>query len=145
VTLRRFTAAPLVGVGPGNLDLTYVDHRGVPVRAHYTHDEYLQTAAETGVVGLGLVLAGASALAVGAVRRRHRSPRRAAAALAVLAAAAVHGAFDFLWHIAVLPLVLVLSVVTLLPPEESPCTSSPLSGAIPRRLRPPSPSPPPSA
>jgi O-antigen ligase len=108
-------------------DLDYVDHRGIAVRAHYAHDEYLQTTAETGVVGLVLVLGGAAALAVGAAalavgaaRRLRQNPGRAGAALAVVTAVAVHGAFDFLWHIAVLPILLVLSAVSLLPPSEHP-------------------------
>ena len=118
VTLAQIAQAPVAGVGPGRLDLDYVDHRGVAVRAHYAHDEYLQTTAETGVLGLVLVLGGAAALVVGAVRRRREAPARAAAALAIVTAVAVHGAFDFLWHIAVLPLLLVLSVVSLLPSSE---------------------------
>jgi hypothetical protein len=120
VTLAQIAEAPVTGRGPGRLDLDYVDHRGVAVRARYAHDEYLQTTAETGIVGLVLVLGGAAALAVGAARRLRRAPGRAAGALAVLAAVAVHGAFDFLWHIAVLPLLLVLSVVSLLPSSEHP-------------------------
>jgi hypothetical protein len=53
VTAEAFWSAPLTGVGPGQLDLRYVDHAGERVRAVHAHDEYLQTAAETGLVGLG--------------------------------------------------------------------------------------------
>jgi len=49
----------------------------------------------------------------------------APAALAVIAAFAVHSAFDFLWHIAVVPLLLVLSVVTLLPAADRPSVRTP--------------------
>ncbi len=112
VTAEQFWSAPLTGVGPGRLDLRYVDHTGTRVRAGYTHDEYLQTAAETGVVGLALVLGGLAALAVAAVGSRTRD---GAAAAAVIAGFAVHSAFDFLWHIPVLPLLLVLSAVSLTP------------------------------
>jgi hypothetical protein len=117
VTAAQFGSSPLTGVGPGQLDLHYVDHTGAPVHAAYTHDEYLQTAAETGVVGLLLAVAGAVALAMGAVPRAARGLRRSperAAAVAILAAFAVHSAFDFLWHVPVLPLLMVLSVVLLI-------------------------------
>ncbi|GAA4552026.1 O-antigen ligase family protein [Pseudonocardia xishanensis] len=61
-TLDRLADSPLFGVGPGGLDLTYVNHAGQLVHAWFTHLEYLQVAAETGLVGLALVLAGALAL-----------------------------------------------------------------------------------
>lgn len=116
VTAEQFWSSPITGVGPGQVDLRYLDHAGVAVRAVFTHDEYLQTAAETGVVGLALVVAGAAALMVGALRRRD------AAAVAVLAGFAVHSAFDFLWHIPVLPLLLILTAVPLIthPREDNP-------------------------
>jgi hypothetical protein len=116
-TLEHFASAPVTGVGPGLLDLTYVDHSGRLVHAWFTHLEYLQVAAETGLVGLALVLAGALALVVGALHRRtaRRLPLRAAGALAVLAAFATQSALDFLWHVPALPLLVCLAVATLLP------------------------------
>ena len=119
VTLAQFATSPLLGVGPARLDFTYVDHDGVPVRAWFTHNEYVQTAAETGVVGAGLAVVGLAALAVGALRRR-APPAAGPAALAVVAAFAVHSAFDFLWHVPVLPLLLAVSVTTLLPAPPTP-------------------------
>ena len=68
VTAEQFRSAPLVGVGPGRLDLVYVDYLGRLVVAEYTHDEFLQTAAETGLVGAGL------AVAVVRLPRRGRLP-----------------------------------------------------------------------
>jgi hypothetical protein len=116
-TLAHFTSAPVTGVGPGLLDLTYVDHSGRLVHAWFTHLEYLQVAAETGLVGLALVLAGAAALVAGALRTRtaRRLPLQAAAVLAVLAAFATQSALDFLWHVPALPLLVCLAVATLLP------------------------------
>ncbi|QJY46820.1 O-antigen ligase family protein [Pseudonocardia broussonetiae] len=119
VTTAQFLASPLTGTGPGRLDLVYVDHTGTLVQAQYTHDEYLQTAAETGVVGLALAVAALGALAVGAARRW-----RSAAGppvLALVAAFAVHSTADFLWHVPVLPLLLVVCAVTQPPhPSEEP-------------------------
>ena len=80
VTAEQFASAPLVGVGPGRLDLVYVDYLGRLVAAEYTHDEFLHTAAETGVVGAGLAVAAFGSLAAAAYRRgtpkAARSPRR---------------------------------------------------------------------
>ncbi|MCE3555017.1 O-antigen ligase family protein [Pseudonocardia sp. RS11V-5] len=83
-TLAHFASAPLTGVGPGSLDLTYVDHAGRLVHAWFTHLEYLQIAAETGLVGLALVLAGAGALVGDALTTRtdRRPPPGAAGAFA---------------------------------------------------------------
>lgn len=111
VTLDRFRTAPWTGVGPGNLDLRYVDHTGARMRAVFTHDEYLQTAAETGLVGIGLVVAALIALAVGGLGRRTLG---GAAAAAAVAGFAVHSAFDFLWHIPVLPLLLAVVATVLI-------------------------------
>lgn len=111
VTVAQFRTAPWTGVGPGNLDLHYIDHTGVPVRAVFTHDEFLQTATETGLVGLALVVAALVALVVGGLRAR--TPGGAAAA-AVVAGFAAHSAFDFLWHIPLLPLLLAVAVALLI-------------------------------
>ncbi|MGD9525854.1 O-antigen ligase family protein [Pseudonocardia sp.] len=119
VTAAQFLESPLTGIGPGRLDLVYVDHRGVLVRAEYTHDEYLQMAAETGVIGLALTGTALIALLLAAARRWRDAT--GPPALAILAAFALHSAADFLWHIPVLPLLVLLCVVPLLTrsPEES--------------------------
>ncbi len=125
VTIEQFAAAPLTGVGPGQLDLHYVDHTGVPVHARFTHDEFLQTAAETGLIGLAAALTAVLALVVGALRTRTRD---GAAAAALLAGFAVHSAFDFLWHVPVLPLLVVLVVAVLTPQhptERNTCEHQP--------------------
>jgi len=94
---------PVTGAGPGQVVLAWRDADGRRLVAHYAHNEYLQTAAELGLVGLGLVLV----LAGGIVREARRGtgdPVRAAAG-AGLVAVAVHSGMDFLWHIPAIPLV----------------------------------------
>ena len=112
VTAEQFASAPLTGVGPGRLDLVYVDYLGRLVAAEYTHDEFLQTAAETGLVGAGLAAAVFACLGAAAFRRRHTAGGPFAAA--ILTAFAAHSTFDFLWHIPVLPLLVTAAVVPLL-------------------------------
>lgn len=124
LTLEQFDTSPVTGVGPGRLDFVYVDHDGVLVSAEYTHDEYLQAAAETGLIGLVLVLGAFVAIGIGAVRRR--STPGGPAALAVVTAFGVHSAFDFLWHIPVLPILVAVTAVPFLtvpapaPPGRTP-------------------------
>ena len=87
--------------------------------ARFVHQEYLQVAAETGLLGLGWWWSGwprwPRARCTGGAARR----RKPTAALAVLAAFGVHSAFDFLWHIPVLPLLAVLAVLALVPINRS--------------------------
>ena len=64
---------------------------------------------------MALLLAGAGALAVGAARAGRLPASEPIAGLAVLAAFGVHSAFDFLWHIPVLPLLAVLAALALVP------------------------------
>ncbi|MGI5126784.1 O-antigen ligase family protein [Pseudonocardia sp. CA-107938] len=111
VTEAQFRTAPWTGIGPGELDLRYVDHTGTRVRAFFTHDEYLQTATENGLVGLAFVGTAMVALAVAGLRARSVA---GAAATAAVAGFAAHSAFDFLWHIPVLPLQLAVTTAVLL-------------------------------
>lgn len=62
-TLRLIAAHPFVGVGLGNFKVFYPeraqvklrDGAGQPLFADHAHNEYLQAAAELGLVGLGLI------------------------------------------------------------------------------------------
>jgi O-antigen ligase len=116
------------GVGPGRAIFiwTAADHQVVYDR--YAHDEYLQIAAEDGVVGLvGLALLGAG-VAVTA-RRGWRSSSRPlagvepdadlkalrAGVMAGLVCFALHSGFDFLWHLPVLPMIAAVAVGLVAP------------------------------
>jgi hypothetical protein len=94
--LRLVGGSPLTGTGPGGADLRWTDDAGVHVIG-YAHDEYVQVAAELGLLGAALLVALLGALAA-AVRRRP-------VGAAVLVAAAVAAAFDFGWHVPAVPLV----------------------------------------
>lgn len=116
---------PIVGTGPGaQLFIWTTPDHGVQVD-RYAHDEYLQLAAEQGVVGV--VLLGALVLVIARrARRRLRQSEagtqaRAARAGAVAALIAVAGqsAFDFVWHVpAVALLAAVLIGLTALSPTQ---------------------------
>lgn len=107
---------PLTGAGPGQVVLSWHDGDGRRLVAHYAHNEYLQTFAELGAVGVALVLALAAAVAR-EIRRADLNPVQAAAA-AALAAVALHSGMDFLWHIPAIPLVCAALVAVACPPPK---------------------------
>jgi O-antigen ligase len=98
---------PVTGTGIGNGWVFWQTPDGNAQVAQYVHNEYLQTVVDLGAVGAALLLC--LIVAVGlTVRRAWRAGHRsapAAGAVAALVAFAVHSGFDFLWHLAVLPLV----------------------------------------
>jgi hypothetical protein len=101
---------PVTGVGPGDGWVRWSSADGTARTMRYVHDEYLQVLVELGAPGLALLLGiGAGGLVM--VRRASRQEAGSnlpAAVAAALAAAAVHGAFDFVWHVPVVPLVLAV-------------------------------------
>jgi O-antigen ligase len=105
--LDEIRAHPLVGVGPGIQQLQWSGPDGAVYSDQYAHDEYLQLAWKSGLVGLGLVLAMFVAIGRRIVRGRigPASPGMWGGAVAGLAALATASGFDFLWHLPVIPLV----------------------------------------
>ena len=100
---------PLTGIGPSHLVLEWQGANGHTYTAHATHNEFLQLAAEQGFPSLAIVLASLVAIAVALVRRTR------GVALAVLAAFVIASAFDFVWHIALIPIVVAALIGTALP------------------------------
>ncbi|MCU1426101.1 MAG: hypothetical protein JWL83_101 [Actinomycetia bacterium] len=110
---------PVVGVGPGNVDLrwnvVYLVRLGFHV--HYVHDEYVQVLVEAGAIGLAIALAGLAAVVVTlwSARRSIDTAYRAGITAALVAFAA-QSATDFLWHVPIVPLTAAV-LVGLLSPE----------------------------
>ena len=107
---------PLTGAGPGQAVLAWRDDDGRRLVAHYAHNEYLQTFAELGAVGVALVLA--LAIAVAREIKREKVDAVRAAAGAGLAGVALHSGMDFLWHIPAIPLVCAALVAVACPPRK---------------------------
>jgi O-antigen ligase len=106
VALELVARRPVTGTGVGAARFLWATPDGRGAVALYVHDEYLQTLVDLGAVGLVLLLGLAVAIVAYLYRARRypHPPALRAGALAALAAFAVHSGFDFLWHIAVLPL-----------------------------------------
>jgi O-antigen ligase len=122
-TARVARAHLLTGIGPSHLVIQWRDDQGQLVNAQETHNEYLQLAAEEGVVAPVLVVAALAVVAWALVRRSRGDPADwlAAAALAALAAFALDSAFDFMWHVPVVPVTVAALVGAALssPPGHS--------------------------
>jgi O-antigen ligase len=128
--LRLVAQQPLTGTGPGHADLRWkgTDH-GSQLYA-YVHNEYLQVAAELGLVGLALLAILLAALARLLWRARPTGHSRAtwAGVVAAVAAFAVHSGFDFVWHLPASVLIVTLLVGLVLP---SPATAPAPERSIP--------------
>jgi O-antigen ligase len=123
VALHTWLDHPLRGVGPGRALFIWTTADNRLVFARYAHNEYLQTAAEQGVLGLiGLTAVGigVAATALRGWRSGSRSPRAdgpvddsvllRAGAIAGLICLALHSAFDFLWHVPLVPMIAAVAV-----------------------------------
>jgi O-antigen ligase len=109
---------PLIGVGPDDGWVRWSSEGGATQTMQYVHDEYLQVLVELGLVGLTLLLAVlvGSGLLIRRAIHCYRATTLPAAVAAATAAAAVHGGFDFVWHLPVVPLVLAVLLGLLTEP-----------------------------
>lgn len=98
VALGTFAGDPFAGEGSGSFRVAWLRERPIREAVQDAHSLVLETAAELGVVGLGLlalVLGGVGLAARRAVRDRHVLAPGAAAGLA---AWLVHAQLDWLWE-----------------------------------------------
>ena len=121
--LRLVAQHPLTGTGPGQADLRWKGHDHGTRLFTYVHNEYLQVAAEFGLVGL--VLLAVLLVAITRTLWRARPTGRAGATwagvVAAAAAFAVHSGFDFVWHLPAIVLTVTLLVGLVLPaPDPAP-------------------------
>ncbi|HET8641278.1 MAG TPA: O-antigen ligase family protein [Pseudonocardiaceae bacterium] len=108
VALRLIADSPLTGVGagPDATVLRWTGANGELRVQRYVHNEYLQVTLELGAIGAALLIVLLGALASTVRRGRANAPSKAAwiGVAAALIALAVHSAFDFIWHLPVIPL-----------------------------------------
>jgi len=108
---------PLTGAGPGQADLPWKGSDGVTRFFGYAHNEYVQIAAELGLVGLMLlaILLVALGRLLWSSRATSPVPTAWAGAVAATAAFAVHSGFDFVWHLPAVVLTVLLLTGAVLP------------------------------
>ena len=99
VALDAAAEEPLHGTGAGTFATLWRQERDRPVVRHDAHSLYVETVAELGLVGLGLLLTAIVALLLG-VARRVRSTDRAlfAVVLSLGAMWALHAGLDWDWE-----------------------------------------------
>lgn len=133
--LNRVAEHPLLGVGPASSPVTWPGADGSVQAMRYLHDEYLEVLLALGAPGLALLvtLLAAAVVTLRGAHRQRAGDAPVAAVSAALAAAAAHAAFDFVWHLPVVPLLLaaLLGLVT----ERPSARTGPSSGARPRPTR----------
>ncbi|NOX30547.1 MAG: hypothetical protein GXP35_10940 [Actinobacteria bacterium] len=110
----EFESQPLVGVGPGRATFRFVVGDET-FTAEFAHQEYLELAAEQGLMGLVAVLTPITvAIAVLVRRWRRNLDPLIAGCLAAFIGFLAHSGLDFLWHIPLLPVVVATLVGTAL-------------------------------
>jgi len=110
----------LDGNGPGTFQLLWLPRAPFASYVVNAHSLYVETYAEEGVVGLGLLIAFflvvvAAGIRV-VVRSRYEDRTRAAGLVAALLGFLVFAAFDWIWQVAVLPAAFLLVAAALLAP-----------------------------
>jgi hypothetical protein len=125
--LQLVAQHPLTGTGPGLADLRWKGQGHGTQLYTYVHNEYLQLAAELGLVGLVLlvVLVVAIALLLWRARTTGRSGATWAGAVAAAAAFVIHSGFDFVWHLPAIVLTVTLLVAAALPAPDTAAAQQP--------------------
>lgn len=107
--IHAFESSPWKGIGPGTFEFYWAQHNSLGEFVVNAHSLYVETLAELGIVGLllvgGLVL---FVLAAGWLRAYRATPTirsQIAAAVAGFAGFAAAASFDWVWQIAVIPLI----------------------------------------
>ncbi len=116
--LSAFDAHPFKGIGPGTFQFYWLQHNSLSEFVQNAHSLYFETLAEAGIVGLvlvgGLVVFVIGAGATRALRAAPATRLAIATGVAGFAAFAAAAAFDWVWQIAVVPIVaLLLAAVAL--------------------------------
>ncbi len=110
VAMKAFRDEPLHGVGAGGWAVYWLRDRKVNEFAADAHSLPLQTLAELGLVGAGLLAVFVVGGALVAVRAHRRSPPLTAGAIAVLVTYALHAPLDWDWE---MPAVTLAALVLL--------------------------------
>lgn len=115
---HAFESKPLTGIGPGTFQFYWDRHAPFYEYIRNAHSLYMETLAETGLVGGGLLIGLLALLLTTGVVRTMRAPPHArgalAAATAALAGFCAAAGYDWVWQLAAIPAAaLILGAVIL--------------------------------
>ena len=124
--VHAFESKPLIGIGPGTYQFYWAQHGSIYEYIRNAHSLYLETLAETGVIG-GVLIAGFLLLLVGAgvwgaldAGARTRKRATLAAATAALLAFCAAAAYDWVWQLPAVASVALLLGAAILASRGSP-------------------------
>jgi heme/copper-type cytochrome/quinol oxidase subunit 2 len=133
------TSEPLTGIGAGTFEYWWSREGTIPAFVRDAHSLYLETLAELGIVGLlllgGLIVFVLSSGVVRALRAEPDHRALLAAATAACFAFATAAAIDWVWELAVLPvlfLLLAAAIVGRSEPSETSEQTRPGGSPLPR-------------
>jgi O-Antigen ligase len=114
VALRAFSSSPLHGVGAGGWSVDWLRWRSVNEFATDAHSLELQTLAELGVVGVGLLGAALVGIVLAARQQLRSGSAVAPGAIAALVVYLAHSPLDWDWQMPAVTLIAVVLSGTLL-------------------------------
>lgn len=112
VAWRAYQLEPILGSGAGTYEQAWNELRPTPYKVRDAHSLYLETLAELGPVGLGLLLIALGIPILGAIRAR-RLPL-VSATFGAYIAFVVHAGVDWDWELPAVTLLALLCAATLL-------------------------------
>jgi hypothetical protein len=135
---RANESRPWQGIGPGTFEFWWARDPAPGLFARDAHSLYFETLAETGIVGLGLLLGLFALLVVTAAARALRGPPAMriwiAAAVGGLATFMTAAATEWVWEFGVIAcVVMLLGVIILAGSDDAPVSARTAGG--PRRAR----------
>jgi O-Antigen ligase len=135
--VRVFAEHPIIGAGPGQADLRSRGAEGGTRIFTYAHNEYVQVAAELGLVGLALlaILLAAFARLLWRARAAGAAGAGWAGVVAAAAAFAVHSGFDFVWHLPAVVLAVTLLAGVIVPAPDGAGARTPFRTAPRKGVR----------
>jgi O-Antigen ligase len=108
VALESWADRPLIGLGSGGFRVAWLKERDRVDQSADAHSLYIETLAELGVLGFGLLVLFIGGVAWGLVRLQRLDAAAAAGPAAALAAWAIHAGLDWDWEMPALTLMAVL-------------------------------------
>ena len=135
--IAAFDSKPLIGIGPGTFEFYWAQHGSINEYVVNAHSLYLETLADTGLVGFALlaafllVLLGAGI--VGTLRAPPLARARLAAATASLIAFVAAAGYDWVWQLPALPVAALLlgaSVLAYMAPVGPDSTGLPAPARV---------------